>query len=53
MKEKVLFVAYNAFNRGGIQNVVMNIVKNLHDDYTFDLLCFQEDKCTLEETFLS
>ena len=53
MKEKVLFVAYNAFNRGGIQNVVMNIVKNLHDDYIFDLLCFQEDKGTLEETFLS
>lgn len=53
MKKRVLFVAYNAFNRGGIQNVVMNIVKNLSNEYTFDLLCFQEDNGELENEFLS
>ena len=53
MKKRVLFVSYNAFNRGGIQNVVMNIVKNLSNEYTFDLLCFQEDIGKLEKEFLS
>lgn len=53
MKKKVLFVVYNAFNRGGIQNVLMNIVKELNDDFSFDLLCFQDEKGGLEKEFLS
>lgn len=53
MKKRVLFVAYNTFNRGGIQNIVINIVKRLSNNYTFDLLCFQQDNGELEEEFLS
>ena len=51
--KKVLIVMYNTFNAGGIQKVVMNIVESLSSDYTFDILCFQNEQGSLEEEFLA
>lgn len=51
--KKVLIVMYNTFNAGGVQKVVMNIVKPLSSEYTFDILCFQKEQGNLEEEFLS
>ena len=51
--KKVLIVMYNTFNAGGVQKVVMNIVKPLSSEYTFDILCFQKEQGSLEEEFLA
>lgn len=53
MKKKVLFVMYNVFNVGGIQSVVMSIVKNLNKNFEFDMICFQSEKGSLEDDFIS
>ena len=43
-KEKILLVTYNNLELGGIQNVLMNIVRHLSKEYIFDIVCFDNKK---------
>lgn len=52
-KAKVLLVAQNGLNRGGIQAVIMSIVRNLYNEFTFDIVVFNSDKREYEDEFLS
>ena len=38
MKEKILLVFDKGLGHGGVESVIMSIVRNLSDQYTFDLL---------------
>ncbi|NLZ74204.1 MAG: glycosyltransferase family 1 protein [Bacteroidales bacterium] len=42
MKPKILIVCCNGFEKGGIQAVIMSIVRILHADYDFDAIVFSE-----------
>ena len=53
MRKKVLIVACNNLGIGGIQNVIMNIVRNLSDEFVFDVVCFDSDRTDFDEEFLS
>ena len=37
---KILLVAQGGFERGGIQSVLINIVRTLHTRYRFDIVLF-------------
>ena len=50
-KDKILIVAFNDLGIGGIQNVIMNIVRHLSSDFTFDIVCFDNDRTDFEEEF--
>lgn len=52
-KDKVLLVAYNDLGIGGIQNVIMNIVRHISSDFTFDIVCFDRERTDFEEEFKS
>lgn len=52
MKDKVLIVAQNGLNRGGIQSVIMEIVRNLSYKYTFDIVVFTSEVRYHEKEFL-
>ena len=41
--EKILFVMYNSLNKGGIQNVVINIIRHLHYEYQFDIFVLSKE----------
>ena len=41
-EKKVLVVANDGLEIGGIQSVIMSIVRKLHDEYRFDLVSFAE-----------
>ena len=51
--KRILFVMYNALNKGGIQNVIMNIVRALKDDYVFDALVLSSKDEFYDSEFLS
>lgn len=54
--EKVLFVLNNngrGLEIGGVQNVIMSIVRNLSDKYTFDILVFDNKECFYDREFKS
>lgn len=53
MKKRVLLLVGNELCVAGVPNVVMNIVKNLHESYIFDVLAFSTKKGELDEQFLS
>lgn len=40
MKEKILLVSCDGLGRGGVQAVMMSIIRNLSDKYIFDVLIF-------------
>lgn len=49
-KKKVLLIAANSLSKGGIQNVIFNIVKGLSDEFQFDVVSFYDspDEYNLE-----
>lgn len=51
--KKVLIVAQGGLNRGGIQTVIMNYIRNLHNKYVFDIVVFCNDKRDYDDEFLS
>ncbi len=53
MKKKVLFINNHSLQHGGVQMVVMNIVRSLNKIYDFDILIFTEEKGPYDEEFLS
>lgn len=48
-KRKILMVAYNGLGAGGIQNVIMNVVRNLSDEFAFDVVCFDSERTNYDE----
>lgn len=52
-KGKILLVSCDGLGNGGVQAVIMNIVRNLHDRYTFDILLFTNDIRYYDEEFES
>ncbi len=40
--KRVLFVAYNDLENGGLQGVIMSIVRNLSDKFQFDIISFSK-----------
>ncbi len=51
--KKIMLVLYEGLGNGGGQAVVMNIVRNLHQEYTFDILLFTDEKRYHEDEFES
>ena len=41
--KKALIIAYNDLNNSGVPNVIYQTVKALHDEYSFDVLIFNDD----------
>lgn len=52
MKKKVLLVSCDNLANGGIQAVIMSIVRNLNDKYDFDAICFSQEKRHYTDEFL-
>ena len=52
-REKILLIANNNLGLGGIQNVIMNIVRNLSNQFVFDVVCFDSGKAHFDDEFES
>lgn len=52
-KKRVLFVSPSALNNGGVQYVLMSIVRNFSNDYIFDIIVFNNEQNYYKEEFLS
>ena len=52
MKPKILLVCCNDFKNGGIQAVIMSIVKSLNNKYDFDAISFSDGKQYHSDEFL-
>lgn len=52
-KGKILQVSCNGLTNGGVQQVIMTIVSNLSDKYTFDVVCFLEGPEFYDKKFKS
>lgn len=50
-KKKVLQVAYHSLANGGVQAVIMEIVRNLSEDFDFDIILFTSKKNHYDEEF--
>lgn len=44
MKKRILMVSCEGLGNGGVQNVMMNIIRNLSHEYSFDMLLFTDGK---------
>lgn len=53
MKEKILFVMNEPMHKGGSQGVMMNIVRNLSQEFSFDILLFSAEKSFYDDEFVS
>ena len=53
MKKKILLISYKGLGNGGIQAVIMSIVRCLHSKYTFDIVVFSNKKSYYTDEFLS
>lgn len=53
MKKRVLQVAYHSLAKGGIQAVIMSIVRNLKSEYDFDIVLFSSKKEYYDDEFLN
>lgn len=51
--KKILMVAWESLGKGGIQSVLMNIVRGLHSDFVFDVILFTEKIGFYEDEFKS
>ena len=51
--KKILEVSCNGLTNGGVQQVIMSIVRNLYKEYHFDILVFTKEKEYYDEEFLS
>ena len=49
--KKILIVACNDLGNGGIQHVIMDIVRNLSDKFHFDILLFSNEESYFEPEF--
>ena len=52
-KDKILLVSCDSLGNGGVQNVIMNIVRNLKDKLTFDIILFTNEKKYYDDEFLN
>lgn len=52
MKKRIVFVQ-NRLTFGGTSSLIMFIVRNLSDEYVFDLFCYEDGSSELEEEFIS
>ena len=52
MKKKVLMISCKGLGNGGVQAVIMGIVRRLSYKYTFDIVLFTDDKGYYEDEFL-
>lgn len=52
-KKRILLVSCEGMGRGGVQAVMMNIVRNLCHEYIFDALLFTSEKRYYDDEFLS
>lgn len=53
MKKRVLMVSCFGLGTGGVQTIMMGIVRSLYKDFHFDMLLFTSDKRYYENEFLS
>lgn len=53
VKEKILMVSCDGMGKGGVQAVIMNIVRNLNQNYNFDIVLFTKEKRFYEAEFES
>lgn len=53
MKKKVLFVVGSELANAGVPNVIMQIVRRLHDDFTFDVVVANSTAGYYDEEFKS
>ena len=44
MKKRVLLVSCEGLGNGGVQAIMMGIVRKLSDDFHFDMLLFTSEK---------
>lgn len=51
--KRVLMVSCEGLGNGGVQAVMMSIVRNLHKEYLFDALLFTSEKRNYDDEFLS
>lgn len=51
--EKILLVAQEGLNKGGVQTVIMSIVRNLSHKYQFDIILFTNEERFYDEEFES
>ncbi len=51
--KKILMVSCDGLGRGGVQSVLMNIVRNMSEEYTFDIILFTDEVRHYEEEFTS
>lgn len=53
IKKKILFVLYDRLEKGGVQNVIMSIVRTLKDEFTFDIIVFDSTPSFYDKEFES
>lgn len=51
--DKILEVSCNGLTNGGVQQIIMSIVRNLSDEFIFDILVFTNKEEYFDEEFLS
>ena len=51
-KEKILLIAQEGLNKGGVQTVIMSIVRNLSHKYQFDIVLFTKEQRFYDNEFL-
>lgn len=51
--KRVLMVSCEGLGNGGVQAVMMNIVRNMHKEYLFDMLLFTSEKRYYDDEFLT
>ena len=52
-KDKILIVAQEGLNKGGVQTVIMSLVRNLSSKYQFDIILFTKETRFYDQEFLS
>lgn len=53
MRKKILIIACNTLDRGGVQSIIMSIVRNLSSVYQFDIVVFDSQERLYDKEFLS
>ena len=51
--KKILIVGQETLERAGVQNVIMSIVRNLHEEFEFDIILRNSRKEEYDDEFLS
>ena len=53
MKKRVLLVSAEGLGNGGVPVVIMNTVRNLKEEYTFDIVLFTSERRLYDDEFES